>query len=66
MPADRITKFLKMLQRELRVRKETEKELNVVEEMQIKEIEYALKNLNKRQIFKAGMQKVDSLQISEL
>jgi hypothetical protein len=48
VPADRITKFLKMLQRELMEKKHANEEENVVEKMQLKEIEYSLKNLNKR------------------
>ena len=66
LPVDRILKFLKMLKRSLVEKQIEHKGLNVVEKVQLEEIEYAEKNLNKNNIFKAKMNKVDQLHVKQL
>lgn len=55
MPVDRIQKFLRMLYKELDQKFSEGQKLNVVERMQQKELQFALKNLNKRDMFKANL-----------
>ena len=54
IPADRINKFLNMLKREIQCKVEDQGEtLSVVEELQLSEIDFALKNLSKKNVWKA-------------
>jgi hypothetical protein len=51
LPSERISKFLRMLMSELEDRKKNKKN-SVLEDMQIKEVKFALKHMNERSLFK--------------
>lgn len=65
-PVDRIMKFLKMMHLSIQQKQNKGKKLSMVERMQLKELQYALNNLNKRNIFKTTIDKHDSNRVKEM
>ena len=66
VPVDRIQKFMRMMYREIEQKLVEGEKLNVVEQMQRRELEFALNNLNKRDMFKANLNKQSEIQYKEI